>query len=114
MESLTRQYSKVTGEQMKVIASELLKLQEGAVPSNLASALKETNPALFPNICSLLSALAVLPITNCKAERCIFSLHWLRPYLASTMGPERLTGLALLHIHKEIPVDIEEIVQELP
>ena len=97
---------------MKVTASEELKLKQGAVPNNLASTLIETDSEFFPNIFCLLNILAVLPVTSCEAERCISSLCRLKTYLRSAMGPERLTGLALLHIHKDIEISIQEVIHQ--
>jgi hypothetical protein len=45
--ALQEQHSKVTGEQMKVTASELLKLQEGAVPSNLCFGSERNKPSII-------------------------------------------------------------------
>ena len=60
----------------------------GAVPRNLASALNETSPELFPNIFIfyLLNILAVLPVTSCEAERCISSLCRLKDILKEYNG----------------------------
>ena len=71
----------------------------------------ETTPELFPNIHCLLSTLAVLPVTSCEAEHCISCLRRLKTYLRSTMGQERLSELALLHIH-DFPINIDEIVDD--
>ena len=110
--TMQEQHKKATGEQMKVTASEELKLKQGAVPNNLASTLIETDSKFFPNIFCILNVLAVLPVTSCEVERCISSLRQLKTYLRSAMGPERLTGLALLHIHKDIEISIEEVIHQ--
>lgn len=67
---IKQQHVKATGEQMALTSSELNKLIKTNVPSNLASTLEETCPEFYHNIFYLLSVLAVLPITNCEAERC--------------------------------------------
>uniref|UniRef100_A0A1X7VHV0 HAT C-terminal dimerisation domain-containing protein n=1 Tax=Amphimedon queenslandica TaxID=400682 RepID=A0A1X7VHV0_AMPQE len=56
--------------------------------------------------------LAVLPIATGEAERCISSLRLLATYLRNTMGNEHLTGLALMHIHQDVPVNITDIVDD--
>ena len=34
----------------------------------------------------------------------------LKNYLRNRMTDKRLTGLALLYIHQEVPIDIEEVI----
>ena len=109
---IKQQHIKATGEQMALTSSELNKLIKTNVPSNLASTLEETCPEFYPNIFYLLSVLAVLPITTCEAECSVSSLRLLKTYLRSTMGNERLTGLALMHIHQDVPVNITDIVED--
>ena len=60
--TIQEQYNNATEEQMKVTGSEELKLKQGAVPSNLASTLIETDSEFFPNIFCLLNISAVLPV----------------------------------------------------
>ena len=38
----------------------------------------------------------------------------LKAYLRSTMGQERLSGLALMYIHRNLDVDIKDIIGNLP
>lgn len=64
----------------------------------------------FPNISQLLLILAVLPVTTCTCERLFSTLKRIKTYLRSTMGENRLNGLALLNIHKEIDVKPEDVL----
>lgn len=64
----------------------------------------------FPNISQLLLILAVLPVTTCTCERSFSTLKRIKTYLRSTMGENRLNGLALLNIHKEIDVIPEDVL----
>ena len=107
---LQQQHTKATGEHL-VASNELKKLKQKGVPSSIATTLTETSPEIFPNIYCLLTTLAVLPVTSCVAERCISCLRRLKTYLRSSMGQDRLTGLALLHIH-DIPIDVDQIIEE--
>jgi hypothetical protein len=50
----------------------------------------------YPNIKRLLQILATLPVTTASSERTFSMLRRLKTWLRSTMGEERLTGLALL------------------
>lgn len=54
--------------------------------------------------------LATLPVTTCTAERSFSTLRRLKTYLRSTMGDLRCTGLALLNIHRDIDVSVDEVV----
>ena len=68
--------------------------------------------ALFPNIKVLLLILCTLPVTSCSAERSFSGLKRIKTTLRSTMGNERLSGLALLHLHRDIDIRVEGIVDE--
>jgi len=60
----------------------------------------------------MLTILAVLPITTCEAERTFSALRRLKTYLRNTMASDRFTSLALMHIHKGMPVDITKIIED--
>lgn len=68
-------------------------------PITPAEAIKYTED--LPNIKTLLQIICTLPVTTSTAERSFSSLRRLKTYLRSTMGEERLNGLASLHIHRE-------------
>ena len=86
--------------------------QASSVPNNIASTLLSgAANNFFPNIHQLLNILAVLPVTTCEVERSISSLRRLKTYVRSTMTEERLAGLALMHIHSDLPVDVEQILE---
>ena len=109
---MKQQHITSTGEEMNLNAADLNKLKCGAVPNTIASTLKMINQPMFLNITYLLSLLAVLPITTCEAERSISTLRRLKTYMRSTMSQERFSGLALVNIHLDIPINIDEIVNE--
>ena len=56
---------------------------------------------MLPEFAKALKILAVIPATSCSAERSISSLRRLKTYLRNSMGQERLSSLALLHIERE-------------
>ena len=68
--------------------------------------------SLFPNIKVLLLILCTLPVTSCSAERSFSGLKRIKTPLRSTMGNECLSSLALLHLHRDIDVRVEDIVDE--
>lgn len=108
--NLTEQHFQATGTQMRLSDAELTKLKFGAVPSTVVSALAEVEQSIFPNIAHLLTLLAVVPVTSCEAERSISALRRLKTYMRSSMSQERLTGLALMHVHVDIPLCVEEVI----
>jgi len=63
-----------------------------------------------PNIKRLLMQFATIPVTICTSERSFSSLKRIKTYLRSTMGENRLNGLALINIHPEINIEPEEVV----
>lgn len=81
-------------------------------PSTILSALDECNVSLFPKIYTLLKVLATLPVTTASAERTFSSLKRLKSYLRNQIGQERLAGLALLNIHRDILIPTENIIDK--
>ena len=67
---------------------------------------------LFPNMATIFHILLTMPVTTASSERSFSVLKRLKTYLRNTMGIERLNGLALLHIHREEPVDVDQVVKE--
>ena len=68
--------------------------------------------SLFPNIKVLLLILCSLPVTSCSAERSFSGLKRIKTALRSTMNNERLTSLTLLHLHRDIDINIPDIIDE--
>ena len=64
----------------------------------------------FPNVYKVLQLLGTVPVTSCECERCVSVLRRLKTYLRSTMTQKRLNGLALMAVHRNIPIDLERIV----
>jgi hypothetical protein len=83
---------------------------ENDLPANAIDALPFCSEDFFPNIRILLTITATIPVTTATAERTFSSLKLIKTYLRTTMGQERLTGLALLYIHRDIAVTVDEII----
>ncbi len=64
----------------------------------------------LPNIVTLLREYAVLPISNATSERSFSTLRRLKTYLRTTMNTDRLSGLALASIHRDIDIPANVIV----
>ena len=83
---------------------------------NVATAIESTDKPVYPqlqtklcnmqrpNIPVLVSILCTLPVTSCSAERSFSAVKRIKTALRSSMGTARLTGLALCHLHHDIPL----------
>ena len=85
-----------------------------AVPQDRPATAIDTLPLcsadFFPNIRTLLIIAATLPVSTATAERTFSSLRLLKSYLRTTMGQNRLTGLTLLNLHRDIAVTPDEVI----
>ncbi|XP_067030617.1 52 kDa repressor of the inhibitor of the protein kinase-like [Acropora muricata] len=79
-------------------------------PNTAAKALKSCDDDLFPNIYALLKICATIPATSCECERSASSLRRLYTYNRACMSQERLSSLALMHIHYQVKIDLDEVV----
>lgn len=52
----------------------------------------------------------MIPTTSCECERSASALRWLHTFNRVSMTQERLSSLALLHIHYLTDIDQEEVV----
>lgn len=78
---------------------------------DLHQCLKITTHA-YPNINIILTILLTMPVSVCSAERSFSSLKRLKTYIRSTMGAERLSSLALLHIHSQEEIDLNKVLHK--
>ncbi|XP_068742165.1 52 kDa repressor of the inhibitor of the protein kinase-like [Montipora capricornis] len=68
-------------------------------PNTAGKALKKCDDDLFPNLYALLKTCATIPAMSLECERSASSLRRLHTYNRECMGQERLSSLALMHIH---------------
>lgn len=80
------------------------------LPATAMDGLAACSSSQFPNIFKLLHVLAILPVTTATVERSFSTLRFLKTYLRNTTGQDRLTGLALLYIHRHVKVTNSEII----
>ena len=108
MKLLQEQNVKIAGKEINYSDAEVKRLKFSAVPNTVLLALSETNRDVFPNVHYVLTVLGVLPLTTCEAERTISCLRCLKTY---NMIQDRLAGLALMHIHRDLSLhaDVDEI-----
>jgi len=56
--------------------------------------------------------LATIPVSTATAERAFSELKLIKTYLRSTMGEERLNALTQLYGHKDIKLEINDVLNE--
>ncbi|XP_063749493.1 52 kDa repressor of the inhibitor of the protein kinase-like [Eleginops maclovinus] len=79
-------------------------------PSSCASAIKECDEMMYPNIFKLLKIACTLPVTSCECERSASVLRRLNTFMRSSMGEDRMSSLALIHTHYDMALDLDEAV----
>ena len=83
--------------------------------ASLPTTLEMTLPhatSMFPNIRELLRILCTLPVTSCSAERSFSGLKRIKTAMRSTMGNDRLTSIALLHLQRDVSVEVPTVIDE--
>ncbi|KAF0717035.1 52 kDa repressor of the inhibitor of the protein kinase-like, partial [Aphis craccivora] len=85
-------------------------ISEGnGISSNIMMlALNECSSDIYPTVKQLLIIIYTLPVSVASAERSFSTLRRLKTWLR--LGEERLTGLVLLHIHRDIQLNVEDII----
>jgi len=79
-------------------------------PATLQAALKACDKDFFPNVHTFLRIACTVPVTACENERANSSLKLLKTYLRGSMGQERLSSLALMHIHYSVSIDFDQVI----
>jgi hypothetical protein len=79
-------------------------------PETVAGALKICYKTDFPNIFIILKIIATLGVTSCECERSNSELTLLKTYLRTIMGQSRLNGLALMHVHYRLELNMKKII----
>jgi len=70
----------------------------------------QTCSITYPNVYILLTILGTLPVSTATSERNFSTMRSLKTWLRSSIGNERMTGLALLSIHKDRQIDREKLM----
>lgn len=80
------------------------------IPKTALEVLEVCDKDMFPTINSLIHILATLPVSVATAERSFSTLRRLKTWLRTRMVEERLNGLALMYIHRDISIDITKVI----
>ena len=79
-------------------------------PETFTAALRVCHKTTRPVIFTLLQIGATLPVTVCTDERSFLSMKLLKSYLRSNMKEDRLSNLVLIYIHKDVEINVEEVI----
>ena len=79
-------------------------------PDNILNTLENIKCSGFQNIKVTLRIIGILPVTSCECERPFSALRRLKTYTCSTIIAERLNGFALLHVHKDIILNTDKVI----
>ena len=87
---------------------------EGEVPTTVSETIAkhEVSEDDYSNINTILTIVTTLPDTSCSCERSCSTLRRLKTFNRTTMLEERLNGLALLYVHRQVPVDLDVAVDQ--
>jgi histone deacetylase complex regulatory component SIN3 len=88
-------------------------VQTQVFPKNALDALQECNETIFPSTFKLLQILTTLPVTTASSERSFSTLKRLKTYLWNPTCENRLNGLAILNIYREIILQSEDDLKKL-
>ena len=87
-------------------------VNEAKLLNSPAKALNVVDDDFFPNVRELLTVSCTLPVTSAECEHSVSRLRYLKTYLRSTMGEDRLNGLAMMYIHRDISCDSKGVVEQ--
>ena len=51
------------------------------------------------------------PVSSCEAERSFSGLRRIKTHLRNRMTVERLAGLALMHIHHSVEIELDVVLK---
>nr|XP_047146555.1 52 kDa repressor of the inhibitor of the protein kinase-like [Hydra vulgaris] len=81
-----------------------------SAPKTISDSLQKCDDHTFLNISTILRILCTLPVTTCTCERSLSALKRIKTSFRNTMGDGRLNGVAILHIHRDIEIDLNIVV----
>jgi hypothetical protein len=81
------------------------------LPKNALDTLNECDYNIYPSIFFLIKVLTTLPVTTATPERSFSTLKRLKTFLRNTTGQNRLNGLALMSVHREVTIPNEDVLK---
>ena len=85
---------------------------EETMPNTISSTLTDPRvcPVMFPNITKILYLLQLVAVSSSGVERGNSYLKYIKRASRSTMGEDRLNALLLLYVHRDIEINVDEVV----
>ena len=67
---------------------------------------------ILPLATIILCIMLTMPVTSATAERSFSVLRRLKTYVRSTMNNDSLSSLALMHIYRDLSVDLDKVMEK--
>jgi len=67
---------------------------------------------IYPNLYTLYKVALVLPISSASCERSFSAMRRIKTWTRTTMGQNRLTNLAVIHIENDIEINNETVLNK--
>ncbi len=83
---------------------------QGPMPSTLMETIIHTPKQLYRNCYTIVKTLLTYPVTTASNERSFSAMKRVKSYLRATMGQQRLSSFALLHIHKNKQINVDDVI----
>ena len=80
-------------------------------PSSLQECLQVCTTGSYPNLTVLLTLFAVLPLSSVSCEQSASALRRLHTYLRCNQTEQRLSSLALIHVHYTHRVSVDSVCE---
>ncbi|XP_047144703.1 52 kDa repressor of the inhibitor of the protein kinase-like [Hydra vulgaris] len=81
-------------------------------PKTISDSLQKFDGYTFPNISTILRILCTVPVTTCTCERSLSALKRIKTSLRNSMTDDRLNGISMLHIHRDVEIDLNIVEDE--
>uniref|UniRef100_A0A2S2R6P5 Repressor of the inhibitor of the protein kinase n=1 Tax=Sipha flava TaxID=143950 RepID=A0A2S2R6P5_9HEMI len=99
--------------EFKLWQRRLENIRSSNIPRNAMEAIFLYNRQVYPSVFKLLQIFATLPVSIASSEMSFSNLKRIKTYLQNTMSQGQLNGVAMLAIHREVGIDVNEVIDEL-
>lgn len=80
------------------------------LPDSAISTLQACDENIYPHVYLALYLICVLPVSVATSERSFSTLKRLKTWLRASIGQDRLVGLALLHVHRDVKINMDAVL----
>ncbi|KAG7172212.1 Zinc finger MYM-type protein 1-like 2 [Homarus americanus] len=96
-------------EEILVAKNFLARKKETSTTPDMLSVYRLLDYDMFPTLKAIFHVTLTIPVSSCSCEQSFSALRYLRTWLMSTMGQDRLNHLAVLSIEKNTLDGIEHM-----